>query len=136
MAETKKNIVKYDHNTGDIDNNITDSYVAGYIGTTKHSIDKKFIALITFAVLLLIVGIVLIILANVNSCNNEKAQTSGKVVGGADVCDPSVEADRAKLKDFMIKIQDVYHEVFPEEIAWMPEVTSEIIKSRFKVHCG
>jgi len=34
----------------------------------------------------------------------------------------------------LIKVQDVYHEVFPEEIAWSPEVTDQIIRNKFKAH--
>ena len=146
MSETtdKKTIVKYNNKTGDIDNNGSESYVAGYVGTAKYGIDRKFLALITFALLLLIVGIVLIVLANVNSCEatsaeipdgssaNQKANKT--IVGNDDICHPSEEANRTKLNDFLVKVRDVYHKVFPEEIAWLPEVTDEIIRNKFKVH--
>ena len=136
----KKEIVKYDHNTGNIDNNISEGYVSGYTGTVKYGIDRKFIALITFAFLLLIVGIVLIILANINSCETANSETkldkpdSGKTVLSDDLCDASEEARRVQLNEFLIKVQETYHEVFPEEIAWLPEVTDQIIRNKFKVH--
>ena len=141
MSEStdKKTIVKYDNKTGDIDNSVSESYVAGYVGTAKYGIDRKFLALITFAVLLLIVGIVLIVLANVNSCDSDVSGASsgsskGASSGEGDICNPSEEAARVKLNEFLVKVQEVYHDVFPEEIAWLPEVTDEIIKSKFKVH--
>ena len=137
----KKTIVKYDNNTGDIDNSASESYVAGYVGTPKYGIDRKFLALITFAVLLLIVGIVLIVLANVNSCESDgvssgafSGSNAGASVGNDDICNPSEEADRVNLNAFLVKVRDVYHDVFPEEIAWLPEVTDEVIRNKFKVH--
>ena len=135
----KKEIVKYDHNTGNIDNSVSEGYESGYTGTVKYGIDRKFIALITFAFLLLIVGIVLIILANINSCETSSTTKldepdQGKTVLSDDLCDPSEEARRVNLNEFLIKVQDTYHEVFPEEIAWLPEVTDQIIRNKFKVH--
>ena len=134
-AEDKKPTVKYDHNSGNIDNNITESYVAGYTGTAKYGIDRKFVVLIIFAVLLLLIGIVLIVLANVNSCKVDKDSSSSAAERIAkDTCSASDEASRVGLNEFLVKVKDVYHEVFPEEIAWQPEVTDQEIRNKFKVH--
>lgn len=144
MSESndKKTIVKYDTKTGDIDNSVSaDSYVAGYAGTVKYGIDRKFLALITFALLLLIVGVVLIVIANVNSCessNKESIEISNPsmkpVLSDDDICQPSEEASRIKLHTFLVKVRDIYHKVFPEEIAWHPESTDTMIRNNFKVH--
>jgi len=132
-ADDKKPTVKYDHNSGNLDNNITESYIAGYKGTVKYGIDRKFIILITFAVLLLIVGIVLIALANFNTCKADKSINTSERISN-DLCDASDEASRIGLNKFLVKVKDVFHEVFPEEIAWLPEVTDEVIRTKFKVH--
>ena len=118
MSEStdKKTTVKYDNKTGDIDNSVSESYVAGYVGTAKYGIDRKFLALITFAVLLLIVGIVLIVLANVNSCDSDVSvgASSGSSKGDSssddDICNPSEEAARVKLNEFLVKVREVYHD--------------------------
>lgn len=134
-AKDKKTIVKYDNTTDDINYSVPENYGSGYKGNVKHGIDRKFVVLIVFAVLLLIVGIVLIVLANVNSCSYTSSSSSQKSFDSDDdICNPSKEADRIRLNDFLVKVRDIYHEVFPEEIAWLPDVTYEVIRNKFKVH--
>ena len=102
------------------------------VGIVKYIIDKKLVTLTTFAFLLLIVGIVLIVFANLNKCKNEAFSTT-KLISD-DPCDESEEASQIGLSEFLERVKDGYFEVFPEEIIYKPAVTNQIVRNKFKVH--
>lgn len=127
--------IKFDNNTGSLENNTSpDASYAGYVGNKK-GLDKRFIILISLAILLLLVGIILIILANTTSCRQPDTSPSvGQSTAREDTCSQSAEAKRVQLNKFLNKVREQYHEVFPEEIAWHPEATDQMIRTKFKVH--
>ena len=120
------------NSSGNPDGNNAERYVSGHDGKVKYQIDKKFVLLVSFAVLLLIIGIILIVLANHTSCDDKDATT--QKLTGNDICDPSEEASRVKLMEFLAKVRDTYYEVLPEEIAWKPDVHVQDIWDKFRVH--
>ena len=94
--------------------------------------EKKFIAFITITLLLLIVGIVLIVIAKTRSIQCQTTATVNKIKK-FDACAYSEEAKRIKLGDFLFKVREEYHVVFPEEIAWHPNATDEMVRQYFKI---
>lgn len=77
---------------------------------------RWFIALIIFAVVVFIVGLILVIVGAIktSSCAASK---------GVSTCDWSAEAKRVKLSDYFSKVQETYFRMAPHEIAWHPRIS-------------
>lgn len=124
-SDSKKEIVKYEGESGSIEGLPR----AGYRGNSQKSVDKKYIFLIVLALILLIIGIALIVLANKKS-----EKVCAKNTEKYDICGYSNEAKRVKLGEFISKMKRDYHDIFREEIAWDPAATEKDIKEKFKAH--
>lgn len=100
--------------------------------------EKQNVLFIVISLLLLIVGIVLIILAKtkLNQCEplKDTSTTTFTKLKTFDPCEYSQEAKRIKLGDFLFKVRDQYHNVFPEETAWHPNLSEEMLVQKFKMY--
>ena len=110
-----------------------------YVGYDERRVkpdNKKLFFFLVFPLILLVIGIVLIILAHakVNSCDNSTQVEKENQNSTEDVCIYSSEAKRIGLPDFLKNLQEVYFDIFPEEIAWKPLVDEVMIKKKFAVH--
>ena len=108
----------------------------------KNKLDRKTIILVFVAAVLLLVGVILIIVATSKTCpdnsrvivlSTSKPPTTDKTKGG-DSCASSEEANRVQLGDYLTKVKNAYHEVFPEDIAWHPEADHDMIRKQYRIH--
>lgn len=110
-----------------------------YVGYDERKVkpdNKKLLFFLVFPLILLVIGIVLIILANakVKSCGDSNRAAKEKQTSSEDICIYSSEAKRIGLPDFLKNLREVYFDMFPEEIAWKPLVDEVMIKNKFAVH--
>ena len=89
-----------------------------------------FILILSLVIILIIIGIILL----VHAASNVACPTFKSVESKLNICSESKEGKRIKLSQFMEKVKEEYYNVFPEEIAYYPGVTNQMIRDRYKPH--
>lgn len=147
---SKKAILEYEENNGDYNNRDTSPEVSFIKDKSrKYTVDSgikqtkfsKLMVLLVLISLLLFIGIILLIVSRIQLDNCEESRklktetcddSSNK--NFTDFCTYSSEAKRVGLGKFLDKVKEAYHEVFPEEIAFHPDSSKEMIREKFRVH--
>ena len=96
----------------------------------KEKIYMRLVFLCICALLVVVISFAIVSYVKLRSCE-EKLEL---MPDEDNVCAYSKEATRIGLRVFLERVRDEYFRVCPEDIAWHPESTYEMVRYQFEIH--